>query len=105
MKNGDPCTKERCLKETNHDYKPGVYLGKPFVYEDCWLACEFCMGMVAQPVERLPEEQKVTGATPVLPTNGSVEQVVSSGACKALVSDCGGSIPSAPTIKKKGLVF
>jgi hypothetical protein len=88
MKNGDPCNKERCLKETNHDYKPGVYLGKPFVYEDCWMACIFCSGEVSA------EDAQ-----------GSVEQVVSLAGCKPVVSDCGGSIPSAPTIKKKGLVF
>lgn len=30
----------RCLKET--DVGNGFFLGTPFVYEDCWMACHFC---------------------------------------------------------------
>src|SRR4030042_4137304 len=44
MKNGEPCGKTKCLKETNpgHLEHGGHFLGTPFVYEDCWIACHFC---------------------------------------------------------------
>ena len=40
------CKKDYCWKETNHNAvdpsKRGHYVGTPFVYEECWLACYFC---------------------------------------------------------------
>jgi hypothetical protein len=50
-KNKDMCRKEKCLKEINphagelfpeEKHKRGIYLGKPFVYEENWLACKLC---------------------------------------------------------------
>jgi len=50
-KNKDMCRKERCLKETNphagelfpeDEWKRGHFIGKPFIYEENYLACVFC---------------------------------------------------------------
>ena len=46
MKDGEPCGKKKCLKETNPDAENpefrGHYLGTPFVYEECWYSCYLC---------------------------------------------------------------
>ncbi len=36
------CRGRRCLKETNPKFHPGSFLGTPYVWEDCWLACHLC---------------------------------------------------------------
>lgn len=49
------CQKPVCLKEINPKYHPGVFLGKPFEFEDHWLACHLCMmsDISPEPIERL----------------------------------------------------
>ncbi len=50
MKDGEPCgKKEKCLKETNpfaeDPENRGKFLGKPYIFEECWMACHFCCSL------------------------------------------------------------
>ena len=47
-----PCPK-KCMKEINPEEHPGVYFGKPFVYDPNWGACWMC-----QREERKRKERK-----------------------------------------------
>ena len=46
MIDGQPCGKTKCLKETNPDAENpkfrGQFIGKPFIYEECWHSCYLC---------------------------------------------------------------
>ncbi len=46
MIDGQPCGKTKCLKETNPNAENpkfrGQFLGKPYIYEECWHSCYLC---------------------------------------------------------------
>ena len=70
MKNGDKCNKERCLKETNHHNIPGHFLGTPFVYEDFWMACVFCMEGMDVELQLRGEADRVSSVSRIDETHG-----------------------------------